>query len=131
MKSDKSMVSYFEILLEVMKFHEILLNTIKYCLVLKNNLLNLAKLLANFLLNMSFIWIVCKKVFLSINDPFDFISLISSMQNGQNLSQLLFRTLTKFGGKVQNIFELRLFNFVPFHLVQYQNLSLFANIAVT
>jgi len=43
------------------------------------------------------------------------------MQNGQKPSQLLFKSLTKFGGKLWKFFETKTFgflpNFVPFHLI--------------
>jgi hypothetical protein len=57
------------------------------------------------------------------------------MQNGQKLSQLFLRPLTKFGGKVRKILLNSTFqsrpNFVSFCLFHNQNLSLCTNISVT
>jgi hypothetical protein len=43
-----------------------------------------------------------KKSFFSINEPL--LAFILLMQNGDNLSQILFRTLTNVGAKIQKIF---------------------------
>jgi hypothetical protein len=63
------------------------------------------------------------------------LTFIDAMQNGQNFQQLFLRPLSKFGGKVRNIFLNSTFqsrpNFISFHLVHEWNLSLCVNIAVT
>ncbi len=56
-----------------------------------------------------------------LNELMALFRSLSTMRNGQNLSQLLFGHLTKFGGKVQKIFQtqplglgLILYHFVSF-----------------
>ncbi len=62
-----------------------------------------------------------KKGFLIINKPLDFILLTFIYANGQNLSQLLFRPLTNFSGKVQKIFWTQSFCFdqISYHFVLF------------
>ncbi len=56
--------------------------------------------------------LVCRKRGLfRINVPLTSSHYLSFMQNGQNSSQLLFRPLTKFGGKLWNFFVIKSFCF--------------------
>ncbi len=63
-----------------------------------------------------------------------FISLTFFMQNGQNLSRLLFRPLMKFGVKLKMFFFYQScwfwLNFIPFCLVLDWNLLLCTNITI-